>query len=308
MDMLKENDLFPQPDIQIPQFYIECGQIYRQKRNNKNYEAAIMVYNKIIDNFPNTEFATTASKALGDTYKEWGQYLFANQEYVKAMDKLAQAQKSSDDPDIVATIRGYNDALLKLSQDTGAPSYKINQRTWAEVCKGNPATFPGIGVSNDNSPNAWFGGLYNIIPFVGPYYTLLGRPENAHSRELVSKLVAANPAHFLRAVCIDEESEKLETCLYGNTFAGGSITRYKILWLITIRNTLTAHIVNQNTFSGTIPEQCPNWTSSSLPGSIYGDPPSTDVVIEWLLSVLRDQEVSKSHNHRKVRTRRGKTP
>ncbi len=259
----------------VAQTYAEWA---TQLRETNLYLLAIGKYRIILDDYPDTEPANAAQLEIGQTYNEWGAQLFSQREYVEAMEKFTLAQEASDDPEVIAAAEeGYNKALWGLSQDTTAVGRQVMEQALAQVCEGDPATSPAIGLAEDEPGKALLCGSAGF--------------------SLPADLEAVKPGHFRYAVSVVEGSTVVQRCNYHSvTCSGwwcptvGTVVRKTQWWRVSVHDTLTARAVSERTFYGSQPSACSATTSFSFQGqekSQFGGSPSTDQVINWLQGVAR---------------------
>jgi len=271
------------PDAQVAAGLEETvAQIYTewatQLREHAAYSAAIAQYRIILSEYPNTQPAGAAQVEIGQTYNEWGRQLTFQREYAEAIDRFAQAKEATDDPDVIAAAEeGYAEAVWGLSQDTTGKGRAVMEQALSEVCGGDPATSPAIGLAEDEPGKAL---VCSSSDFTLP-----------------ADLKAAKPGHFRYAVSVDKSSTVVQRCNY--TSLGcigwtcqtvGTVVRQRHLWRVSVRDTLTGRVVGERSFYGSQPDACPSTTSFFFTGQEipkYGSSPSTDEVISWLQGVVR---------------------
>ncbi len=66
IDILKEQSVVPQQETTLPPLYLACGRIYLQER--EDFKAAIDTYQLLIDQYPDSEAASSAAEELEATY------------------------------------------------------------------------------------------------------------------------------------------------------------------------------------------------------------------------------------------------
>jgi outer membrane protein assembly factor BamD (BamD/ComL family) len=259
--ILDEYDYTPGGDtapLLIAETYEEWAS---QLRTKNKYEEAIEIYQILSSEYKPGCLGQGVMLSVAETNVEWGQYLITQKKYIEAMDKFTQAQESTEESEIVtAAQQGYQDALWALSEDTGPQGKHIIGKTWGEVCRGEPATSPAIGLVKQDEPGRmWFRGSKRPLP---------------------DDLQAGSPGHFIYAICGEEGEDVVEECRYG---AGGFVTvdRQKAWWHISVRDTRTAALLQERTFYGPEPDQCPG-VIYGYGGTITGDEPSPDEVVTWL--------------------------
>lgn len=259
----------------VAQTYAEWA---TQLRERTAYSAAIGKYRIILSDYPNTRPANTAQVEIGQTYNELGAQLTSQREYGEAMDRFTQAKEATDDPDVIAAAEeGYAEALWGLSQDTAAKGRAVMEQALSEVCDGDPATSPAIGLAEDEPGKALICGSVGF--------------------SLPADLKAAKPGHFRYAVSVDKSSTTVQRCNYSSIGCSGwwcptvgTVVRKKHWWRVSVRDTLTGRVVGERSFYGSQPSACPSTTSFSFQGqesSQFGGYPSTDPIISWLQGIVR---------------------
>ncbi|MBU0705375.1 MAG: tetratricopeptide repeat protein [Chloroflexi bacterium] len=259
----------------VAQIYAEWA---TQLRERAVYSAAIAKYRAILSQYPNTAPAGAAQVEIGQTYNEWGRQLTSQREYAEAIDRFAQAKEATDDPGVIAAAEeGYAEALWGLSQDTTGKGRAVMEQALLEVCDGDPATSPAIGLAEEEPGRALVCGSVDF--------------------SLPADLKAAKPGHFRYAVSVDQSSTTVQRCNY--TSLGcigwtcqtvGTVVRKRHLWSVSVRDTLTARVVGERSFYGSQPDACPSTATFFFTGqetSKFGSSPSTDEIISWLRGIVR---------------------
>ena len=259
----------------VAQIYAEWA---TQLREQGTYSVAIAKYRAILSEYPNTEPAGAAQVEIGQTYNEWGRQLTSQREYAEAIDRFAQAKEATDDPSVIAAAEeGYAEALWRLSQDTTGKGRAVMEQALSEVCDGDPATSPAIGLAEDEPGKALVCGSADFT--------------------LPADLKAAKPGHFRYAVSVDKSSTTVQRCNYtrlgciGFTCQTiGTVVRKRHWWRVSVRDTLTGRVVGERSFYGSQPGACPSTATFFFTGqetSKFGDTPSTDQIISWLQGIVR---------------------
>ena len=259
----------------VAQTYAEWA---TQLREMGLYLLAIGKYKTILDDYPGTAPANTAQVEIAQTYNEWGAQLASQREYTEAMEKFSLAQEASDDPDVIAAAEaGYDEALWGLSQDTTSAGRQVMEQALSQVCDGDSATSPAIGLAEDEPGKALLCGSAGF--------------------SLPADLEATKPGHFRYAVSVDKSSTTVQRCKYSSLGCSGwwcptvgTVVRKKHWWRVSVRDTLTGRVVGERSFYGSQPSACPSTTSFAFQGqesSQFGGSPSTDQVINWLQGVVR---------------------
>jgi len=236
-----------------------------QLREADLYLAAIGKYQTVASKYPDTEAASSVQIEIGWTYNDWGKYLHSQRKYIEAMQKFTEASEATSDPDAIAAAEaGYEEALWGLSQDTSSDGRQVMEQALAEVCDGDPASSPAVGLAEDEPSKALFDGSEFTLP---------------------SDLRATSPGHFRYAVCLETGTSVVERCPYTG---GHTLVRQRRWWRVNVYDTLTARRVTYSTFYGSWPAACPfSRVFSSSTDYWTGDHPSADPVITWLQGVVR---------------------
>lgn len=260
---------------QIATTYAEWGRNLIQQRS---FPAAIGKYQIILSQYPESAVARGAPAGIAEAYIGWGAQLRSGRHYISAIEKFTLAQEASDDPDLIAAAEeGYAQALWDLSQDTTGEGRQVLEEARAEVCAGNAATSPAVGLAAEKEPGRAL--------LCGIYYEIT----------LPNDLTAVKPAHFLYAVSVETGYSTIERCEYTQLGCIGwscptthILVRQQEWWRVTVRNARTGQVAAQHTFYGTYPSYCPDRRGFAFYEEyISGGSPSSANVEAWLRGVLR---------------------
>jgi len=231
-----------------------------------DYEEAIRRYQTFLDMYPAAEEASAVAKAIGQTYNEWGRYLLSQQEYAAAMEKFTLARQATDDPDTIAAAdEGYNEAVWTLGEDRGSVGREILENTAESICTGHPAISPAVGIAEDEPGRVM---LYGVSPAPIP----------------LSSMRAQKPAHLRYVVCITEEFIDVEECTY---IPLGTLVRQQRVWRVTVHDARTGQVINEETFYGDLPPECPFAHSfESLVEYSRGASPGSEL-LTWLETIVQ---------------------
>ena len=236
-----------------------------QLRETGLYAVAITKYQAILGEYPDTQPANVAQAEIGQTYNDWGRQLHSGRKYTEAMEKFTLTKETTDDPDVLAAAaEGYSEALWGLSQDRTGEGKEVMEQALPDVCAGNPAESPAVGLAEDEPGKALLAGNKFKLP---------------------SDLKASSPGHFRYAICTDDGTSVLQRCPYSG---GHTLVRQRRWWRVRVRDTRTARVVADRTFYGSSPGSCP--FSRMFFGSVdysTGNSPSSDPIIDWLQGVVR---------------------
>jgi hypothetical protein len=181
------------------------------------------------------------------------------------MEKFNQAKGRTNDPALVADAeKGYQDALLGLSQDSTGDGLTILNEALAQACDAKLVTSPAVGLAKDEAGRA----LVCKSAFTLP-----------------TDLRALKPGHFMYVITREEGQSEIQRCPYTNNH---TLVRVRYWWKITVTNVLTGKVFARQTFYGTSPATCPYQRFFfSFIDYEYGGKPVVADVIAWLKGTLR---------------------
>ena len=263
IDQYSQTPSEPNATDEIVTTYAEWA---KDLRAGNQFQKAIQTFQTLLSKYPKTLVGGKAKQEIAQTYLDWGTNLIKRDDYFGAMDKFEDAKKTVDDNKITQKAdSGHEEALAGLSQDTSGQGKQVLSETLKEVCAGNAATSPAVGLGINESGKALFCESESSIPMTLP-----------------SNLEAIRPEHFLYALKFSSGETNIQSCPYTS---GYRLVRRRYWWKIEIYSTLTGEMVDSKTFSGSAPTSCPytyTFTRGINTSYLNGGKPSTPDIITWL--------------------------
>ncbi len=232
-------------------------------REQSSYQRAITKYETLHEEYPQTISAEEKDQLIVRTQLEWGDELYQKDKFKAAIVKFDEVVEDAEDPDLhEAAEEGYEKALWGLSQDQGLEGEQVMEETLTEVCNGNSASSPAVGLAEDEP----------------------GKGLACESMyDLPTDLQADYPGHFQYVVSRREGAKTVQTCNYT---AGHTLYRKQLTWTIIVRETVTGDFFSK-TFYGSMPPKC--YQTETFYGktkSKFGSDPSAEEVNDWLELVI----------------------
>jgi hypothetical protein len=193
--------------------------------------------------------------ACGQLYlAEGSDYDSAIATYQIVIDQYADSEEAS------IVVEELAATYYAASVDSGEYGASLIRESWEQVCKGEPATSPAVGLAENEPGKVWFGGSEFKLP---------------------SELVATSPGQFHYAVCVERGVEIIETCLYSG---GKSISRGRHRLSVQVRDVRNGEIVEEKSFLGSSPRGCPQTISQAY--NLRGNYPSDSLAFNWVMENL----------------------
>lgn len=279
-----------QPSINksIGEVYIRWAQSLLEQNN---YEAAI---DKFTDGLAiiGKDGQETIHSSIGDTYVHWAQSLMQLEDYTGAIEKLKKTENISDINN--TTTKAIQDAQREVyrlfSQSSGKQAQQAMEDAIKKLCeRGQASQLPIFGTNEGSQAFALYG-MNNALP---------------------DALIARTPADLRYVVCAKENEKQIEAktvTLYQThgktgpqlTFGTVTLTRTQYIWDIKLMDMKTGDVIATKTIEGPTPIKYPYRIycfgkdclvrvkdKDSIPQSVQGERPNINLLIDWLLSVIK---------------------
>ena len=228
-------------------------------RQKGSYQKAILKYETLYDDFPQNVNEDEIDQLVLETLLEWANDLYQKDKFMAAMIKFEDVEEDAEDPDLLdAAEEGYEKALWGLSRDKGSEGEFVMGEALDEVCDGDPASSPAVGLAENEEGKALACGSMYGLP---------------------SDLQASYPGHFKYVVTRREGAKTIQTCPYT---AGHTLYRKQKYWTISVGRTDNGNFFSK-TFYGSMPAGCQQterfWGKTKTK---YGSDPSVKEINAWL--------------------------
>jgi tetratricopeptide (TPR) repeat protein len=232
-------------------------------REKDAYERAISKYQTLREEYPQTIAAEEVKTLVQETQLAWGSDLTQKSEFTDALEKFAHIKEVAVTTEISGKAEeGYQQALWGLSQDEGSEGEQVMVKALNEVCDGDPASSPAVGLLEDEPGKGLACDSMYTLP---------------------SDLQAEYPGHLQYVVSRKEGAKTVQTCNYTQ---GHTLYRKQITWTITVRETVAGNFFPK-TFYGSMPPACQQTeTFYGKTKSKFGSDPSTEEINDWLELVM----------------------
>jgi tetratricopeptide (TPR) repeat protein len=200
-------------------------------------------------------------------YLACGQFYWEeNQTYQKTIDIYTDlvAQYPNSEQTLIA-LSVLEDLYYDLAQDTGSLGTSIIKNAWTQICAGELATSLTVGLIN-SEPRLWFQGNALTIP---------------------DEFMAKSPGQFHYAICLSEYKVRANSCRYAGT-------KRKVIYnlqatTVTVRDTQTAEIIREKTFTGSSDSSCPPTIVDGQQDIVHtGNKPSGEEINAWIQKEIFD--------------------
>ncbi|MBN1581381.1 MAG: tetratricopeptide repeat protein [Anaerolineae bacterium] len=245
----------------LPGAYLAWGQSLQEAGL---YDTALVTYQAILDTFPQHPAANAAAVAIGETYSAWGAALHAQGAYGDAMLKFGLAVETTDDERVAVEAQsGYDSALWALAHLTDATGRQIIADAVTTACQGKAAISPAVGLA------------------LAQEHSGAGKAAiNSDLIALPTSLKAVLPAHLNAALCLTTGFTEIQRCAYSNGYA---LVRQQVWWKITVRDASSGMWLAENTFTGSMPKNCPDsYLFYAKIVYLDGSRPASAEIVNWL--------------------------
>jgi len=228
-------------------------------RADGDYKKAISKYRTLRVDFSDIVDEDEINQLMLETKLEWGYKLVRQNEFTEAMTMFSEVEEDAPGSDLDEEAQeGYEEALWGLSQDRGSEGEQVMEEALDEVCDGDPASSPAVGLAENETGKALACSSMYVLP---------------------SDLQARYPGHFKFVVTRQEGAKTIQTCPYT---AGHTLYRKQKYWTISVGRTDNGKFFSK-TFYGSMPEGCQQterfWGKTKTK---YGSDPSVKEINAWL--------------------------
>jgi len=232
-------------------------------RADGDYKKAISKYRTLRVDFSDIVDEDEINQLMLETKLEWGYKLVRQNAFVDAMALFSEVEQDATGSDLAEEAQeGYEEALWGLSQDRGSEGEHVLDEALDEVCDGDPASSPAVGLAENEAGKALACSNMYDIP---------------------SELQALYPGHFTYVVTRREGAKTIQTCPYT---AGHTLYRKQTFWTISVGRTDNGKFFSK-TFYGSMPAGCQRterfWGKTKTK---YGSDPSVKDINAWLGMVI----------------------
>ncbi|MFO7943976.1 MAG: outer membrane protein assembly factor BamD [Anaerolineales bacterium] len=228
-------------------------------RADGDYKKAISKYRTLRVDFSDTVDEDEINQLMLETKLEWGYKLVRQDAFTDAMALFSEVEEDATGSDLDEEAQeGYEEALWGLSQDKGSEGEQVMEEALDEVCDGDPASSPAVGLAENEAGKALACSSMYSLP---------------------SDLQASHPGHLKYVVTRQEGAQTIETCSYTG---GHTLYRKQKYWTISVGRTDNGKFFSK-TFYGSMPAGCQQterfWGKTKTK---YGSDPSVKEINAWL--------------------------
>jgi tetratricopeptide (TPR) repeat protein len=252
---------------EIPIIIFESGEYYFE---NGDIDQAIEKYTSIIEDYPENVLVGEAQNRIILCDHVLAKQLLEKGAFLPAMNKFISLADIADDEELLAEYeRGYQEALVGLSKDSGTDGAQILTSAFRLACDHKPAVSQLVGLLADEQARG------------------LDCDENTF---LNKGQTAIYPGHFRFVTKTVIHYTTVETCPFENNF---TLIRRKETWDVSVYSSVSGKLFSAKTFIGGEPEPCPEyyWFTDSV-NFVDGAAPSFTQVSTWIDSKASGLPVS----------------
>lgn len=252
---------------------------------NDDYQQAVQKLEKVEKGYARSSAAQKVGELLPGIYLDWVGTLTRQNQYFTAQEKLDILGTMKPDSSTIRQIESEHDKIIQLlAQDDGHDGQMVLEEAIAQLCMGEAATHPSIGIFSEEEGKfalcyTQVTGEFDGIEFDLPEWTVGGE------YSLPADLLTDKPGNLQYVIYKSDSSRRIQTCSYEDGYELQRIQKYTEL---VIKCVLSGDEVARKTFSGTAPETCPNKRAFAVMVEYQNGPnPDEETINNWLRQVVK---------------------